>query len=72
MTSPERMHYRRYYVVEVSHFPGNPVYRAIVECVDEKSQRMRFFTYDEFLEVPASRLNHFAIVSEIEDMAPPY
>ena len=49
MTSPERMHYRHYYVVEVSHFPDNPIYRAIVECVDEKSQRMRFFTCDEFL-----------------------
>lgn len=59
---------RRYYVVEVSHFKGNPVHRTIVKCVDAKLSMVQFLDYEDYVRRTTDQLHHFEIIAEINEM----
>ena len=61
-----------YYIVEVSHFKGNPIYRTIVKCVFEDRNiskcEVKFICNEDYLRKEISKLNFFTIIKEITEM----
>lgn len=62
------MEWNKWYVVEVSHFIGNPKHKAIVQCILEDPEIVEFVSYGDKERIITSKLPFFRVVCEIEEM----
>lgn len=62
------MKFGKWYVVEVSHFKGNPKHRAICWCRSEEELLVEFVSYEFKQQKNIADLPHFEIIKEIKEM----
>jgi hypothetical protein len=70
---PKQMKFGHYYVAEISHRPSNPIHRVIVYNAQTGGHHAYICAGGYELServIDWSRLTHFKIVCEIEEMKP--